>query len=331
MQSDRLKSRVVGSFYGCAIGDSLGMPVEMMSAEEILAMGGVSDFIAPVQKKIKGTRGLKAGDVTDDWALTNVVARSLIRCGEFDIHDIGLGHVEAYEKYTFGWGKSTADGMWYLLQYYNSRGEHGRRPGTWESKGEGNGVAMKVMPLAYWNAVKVETARWWGTSMEPFGYWDQVKAMGKLTHGPMGWIGAYAIGAVIMDIVMFDLRGSIYEKEWILERLIRRVRFMEAEVGVELSTKLEKLPDLSEIGVSGKVIDSVVRAIGIFIKNDDFREGMYEAVNGGGDTDSIASMVGGMMGAFGEEKIPEEWRERFGFAGELGEEFYNALTVDSRI
>jgi len=60
-------------------------------------------------------------------------------------------------------------------------------------------------------------------------------------------------------------------------------------------------------GTSCYCLESVPFAISVFFRHPtDFRAGIFEAVNAGGDTDSNASMVGALIGAnVGMTGIPE--------------------------
>jgi len=67
-----------------------------------------------------------------------------------------------------------------------------------------------------------------------------------------------------------------------------------------------------ENGVSGYVYHTVPIAIHAWLSNQrDFRAAIVSVVQCGGDTDSTAAIVGGIIGAaVGEEGIPDDWRER---------------------
>lgn len=64
-------------------------------------------------------------------------------------------------------------------------------------------------------------------------------------------------------------------------------------------------------GVSGYVIPTVLTALDIWrCHPDDYRAAITKAIAMGGDTDTVAAIVGGLVGArVGEEGIPIEWRQ----------------------
>jgi len=58
----------------------------------------------------------------------------------------------------------------------------------------------------------------------------------------------------------------------------------------------------------GYVLDSFNVAMECFVCEDDFEAGLIEAVNRGGDADTIGAICGGVAGAFyGFDAIPERW------------------------
>ena len=63
-----------------------------------------------------------------------------------------------------------------------------------------------------------------------------------------------------------------------------------------------------EIKTTGYAIDSLEASIWCFMNSSSYKECVLKAVNLGGDTDTIASIAGGMAGIYyGFETIPEEW------------------------
>ena len=347
-----LLSRVQGCLMGVAIGDAMGMPVEMMTPEEIkekVPGGQVTGFIDSIQRKIKDTQEYKAGTTTDDWQLTKVVAESLIRCEGYDQTDMTMAHIRALESTVMGWGTSTRVGIEQVRDYYDSRGTKGRHPSrapeaTVNSKGIsrgcGNGVAMKVMPIALAYALDYGTGAYFGFE------WDvvpQIKNLGKLTHPDVrSWSTAVALSYLLMTSLLKDqIIGGLTDEEMLNDciGMVRRVE--KINDGTGFASYLEKLKDrdllfgpiekLREvIGTSCFAPESVCFAIAVYLRNkNDFRAGILEAVNSGGDSDSTASMAGALIGSVvGLDGIPEEWRNftpTFLEAAELGQELLDTF------
>lgn len=79
------KDRIRGALYGVVVGDALGVPLEFMTAEEILAKYG-----APVREMISGGwLSVVPGEVTDDTQMTLAVAEGIAENPEMPIPAIG--------------------------------------------------------------------------------------------------------------------------------------------------------------------------------------------------------------------------------------------------
>lgn len=310
--------RIQGCLMGVAIGDALGMPVETMKRADIIALNGgrgVTCFIGPVQKRIWDTAGLKPGDTTDDWQLTRAVARSLIRCkGTIDITDCAKEHVSELNRSAFGWGRASQSAIEAIR-----RGERDPfqdpLPPAKPGKGCGNGVIMKIAPLAIASVITVgedpgEKLLWW-----------QCRRLGLLTHPDIrASIAAYAV-ALLMKYVALKPEMKGLNGEPFFDRIIGMIIDAESEEGGEhsVSERLQKMLrslDSSEIlrqavGNAYNALDTVGFVTGTFLRNPlDFRAGVLEAVNAGGDTDTNASIVGALIGLnCGLEAIPKEWRD----------------------
>ncbi len=144
MESAICRDKIEGMFLGVAIGDALGMPVEAMSLEEIRQKHGrIEEYLDPAGHKWFAGK-LKAGMWTDDTQLTLVIAESLIAKGRIDIDDLAKRHVIVL-KNSIGWGRSTRKAIERLRD-----GMHWSKSGFPEKFGEGtgNGVVMKISPIA---------------------------------------------------------------------------------------------------------------------------------------------------------------------------------------
>lgn len=344
-----LSSRVQACMMGVAIGDAMGMPVEMMTPEEIkekVPGGQVTGFIDSIQRRIKDTQEYKAGTTTDDWQLTKVVAESLIRCEGYDQTDMMMGHIRALESTVMGWGASTRVGIEQVRDYFDSRGTKGRHPSRAPeatinakgiSRGCGNGVAMKIAPFAIMLAIRYRAPHPWFSDLA-----KTITSLGMLTHpDPRATITAISLAKALV----FVLNNPSVDSTYLLDSLIHSCKSYESGFydgrnqvhdADTFTSRLEKLKDndlllgpiekLREVvGTSCFAPESVCFAIAVYLRNkNDFRAGILEAVNSGGDSDSTASMAGALIGSVvGLEGIPEEWHNftsTFLEAAELGQE-----------
>ena len=69
--------------------------------------------------------------------------------------------------------------------------------------------------------------------------------------------------------------------------------------------------DPPDIQGTGYVVQSLEAALWAFYHGNSFKEGCLLAVNLGDDADTTGAVYGQLAGAFyGEEGIPEDWREK---------------------
>lgn len=340
MVNRSMLERVQGSLMGAAIGDAMGMPWETLSAKQIfnLTQGlGVAGFSDPQQTRVSDTSNLKAGATTDDWQLTKVVARSLIRCRAWDKVDCAQEHVREYNCSLFGWGGTTTDAVREIKDGQRDVVSQMWRPEAPKGAGCGNGVAMKISPLAIFAALQ--------NGSLPQNYLANVcMDLGALTHpDPRASFAAFAAALVIAP----DLQTCVVDYEHDGKRLLEYVlgqvqrleqRFADFRFDADtLSARLGRIPNSlasaetvrQVVGSGFSALETVPFAIATFLRHPtNFRAGVLEAVNAGGDTDTNASIVGAMIGAnVGLSGIPEEWRKfrhEFGEAIDLGTQLYTS-------
>lgn len=320
---ERFEDKWLGCLFGVAIGDALGMPVETLTHDEILdATGGqgVRDYLDPIQTKVK--HQLRAGQTTDDTRLTLAVARSLIRQKRFDRADQIAELVACYLTDTVGWGKTTRDAANKFLEYlwkvkaFGLSAQALPYPQRVFGQGLGSGVAMKIAPLALWHAAR-----------DPRGETlaSDVLALGGLTHAdPRASEAALAVASAIHGVMQVPMThcNTIFAQHFVGGEVLERIVVQETgDPNVALpdgfsgrittalaNTKSAKM--LREaVGTGFNAMESVALALGIFMRHpDNFEAAVLEAVNAGGDTDTVASMVGAMVGAnVGFSHIPERF------------------------
>ena len=333
--NDLVCQRIQACFAGIYIGDPLGMAWEMKTPEEILAETGgqgVTGFSEPSQKYFLSKAGWKLGWPTDDWQLTAAVANAIIAAVKDSGADDGwlaalqnqmvAQHIAERNNSTVGWGKSSKNGIDNIIDGLRDPGEPLPVPKE-PNVGTGNGVAMKVSPLALFHSLVA--------SKDPrLGYLVRdVFDLGLLTHGDRrASISAYALALLMVKLVrtpidspatgMQETRRVLLPEVQRIESLCLRDRWQ----GDALSDRLERALQSSMLtdpvklrqttGTSCFCLESIPFVIATFLRwPTDFRQGVLEAVNAGGDTDSNAAMVGALIGLnSGLEAIPREWLER---------------------
>lgn len=321
---------VRGCYLGVGVGDALGVPVETMSHEAIMAAtggAGITGYVEPMQTRVRDTKGLPKGSTSDDTQLTLVTNHSLVQRRGFDIVDQGLCLVAEHERSTFGWGGTTTQAAIDIKRWRDSEGKEGRHPEcpapppTPEFPGIGSGVAMRIAPLAVYAL---------------FGRGDSDKAammflshamdLGLMTHGdPRASFAAVALGHAIAAFAEASvnpprarlrdtLPARIVAQVKDAERMYRHFRKNEDTLSGRLENAFALLDDpvtlRTKVNASFAAIDSVPFAIATALRHEhDFAAAVLEGVNAGKDTDTVGSMVGAMLGArVSEYGIPPQWQ-----------------------
>jgi ADP-ribosylglycohydrolase len=283
--------RATAALYGLALGDAMGMPSQTLDRLIIKERyGEITDFVDPFDDH-PVSRGLIAGQVTDDTEQTILLARRLIAnpapfdetgwaddllSWERDIQKRGLRDLL---------GPSTKRAVTALLAGVPSS-EAGK-------EGTTNGAAMRILPVGIATPL---------ASLE--GLVDRVEAVCRVTHHTGEAIaGAAAVAAVVSQ----GVAGASFETA--LETALETTRIGQCRghaKGVsDMASRIEAALDLArkgdpdviadKIGTSVASHQSVPMAFAIvrLAKGDPWRASLMAAMIGD-DTDTIGAMAAGM-------------------------------------
>jgi len=289
---EKSKSKYVGCMLGAAIGDALGKQNEGVAREYIIKRGLINDYGkapsgTPVDK-------LRPGDYTDDTEQMLVLAGSLIDNIGFNVTD--------FSKRIAKWGKDTVnDPIKRSMIGPASTLAFGRlnSGASWKESGSNIpscGSAMRVAPVGLY-----------------YNYLDDVESNAALSSIPTHNSKTSISGAVAVAIAV---RCIIDEKECadIIAETCARTSKYDACLSEKLRLSFNQRnndPDgvFSMLGTSYLALDTVPCAFYCFTRHFENPErAIIEAVNAGGDTDSIACITGALCGALhGSESFPERW------------------------
>lgn len=281
-----------GVLLGLACGDALGEPVEGWSADRIAAeYDTLTEFV--------GGR-VPPGGLTDDTEQALRLARSLVECGGFDPDDASRRFVEWFEGGAVGIGGLTRRVLGRIAD-----GEDWERASreAWEASPEGrnagNGSVMRCAPLA------VAYAR------DPDRLAAASRTSSKLTH----YDPRCVYGCEVLDrMIAGYLRGES-------EPLAGALSAVPDAAPDELVAALEPVPDGIDPGAlspTGYVVDTLQAATYHALTAADAEAAVVNAVNGGGDADTIGAVTGAIAGArFGAGELPDRWLAELDGAGEL--------------
>lgn len=286
-----------------AYGDAAGLPVETRTADYIGENYGVIAELIPTNENPFFGSAEQPGTWSDDTQLTLAVAKALIRAKGFDLATMAQTHLDAYDEtpeimrkgrmVKRGWGGSTTNAMDKLRE-----GVDPLHTGTID--GTGNGVLMKMAPLAFWQKARKTPVR---TAYE---HYDQLTnmthngAVARLTTRVHGDMLAYLLrDEYTKQQFMTVLEGSLALHEFEMREWGHRdgigPGFLRDQLKY-LYGDVTKETILSETDGKGFYApQTLAMAYGAFIAHDgEFTPAVYEAVNLGGDTDSLASIVASM-------------------------------------
>jgi ADP-ribosyl-[dinitrogen reductase] hydrolase len=280
-----------GSLLGLACGDALGRPVEFKSQRAIQEEHGtLTEMVG------NGTWNKPAGTVTDDTDQMLCIARSLAENEEFVPEDVARRFVEWYESGPFDIGNMTRD----ALSRLSGNEEAWREVGeelyedlrTQPNAGAGNGSVMRCAPIAV--AYKDDFNSLFKASVDS----------SRITHAdPRCTYGCALLNRVIAGL----LKGN----EGLDEAIEECREGADGEPGAdELFDAVEDVSDLKpdEVSGTGYVVDTLQASLHYALTAESFEEAVVNAVNGGGDTDTIGAVTGAVAGArFGESEIPHRW------------------------
>lgn len=289
------RDKVRGVFAGIAIGDALGMPVELWDHKKINDVYGyIKNYVSPT------TRNCEAGDTTDDTQLTLAVAESIIESnGNVDVDNIAKWHVKALSKGTMGWGSTTRNSVLNIKKGVNwpdsSKSDNPR-------SGVGNGIIMKVAPVGVLSAKTNDRS-----------IYQKIVDLSSITHHSKmaalsGIIHTKAIEFLLCDSVdRFNTADFIDYVAKLDDFSIDHLTDTEDNIVERMndlySSFLSQFLPMSVFSIIEKyrggcyVYESLPFSYALFLKNPYNIETLYDTVNAGGDTDSNASVVGGMLGA----------------------------------
>jgi ADP-ribosylglycohydrolase len=313
------RDRVIATFLGVAIGDALGKPVENFTPEKILERypntgGRITTYMSPTGHK--WFDGHQPGTWTDDCQLTLAVAKGLMEsCGlrGAPMSAQAKAHVEAFKQTTSGWGGTTREAVRNL-----SNGAHWSQSGiSAEGRGKGNGVVMKLAPVAIVVRQQHESLPFTTERLDYINKANQFVAdLTAMTHPTRMAIGAsfahframiHCLGDAFEPDIFVDFvsGGALYGNDY-------SQRFPEESSRID--ERLDKITEFAEPeeirqafgNGSCYCYDSLPFTYAFFLRNPASIESLYDCVSAGGDADSNGSMLASMLGArFGMKIFPE--------------------------
>ena len=291
IRNDR-ENKIYGGLFGLCVGDALGVPVEFSTREERKK--------DPVKEmRAYGTYHQPFGTWSDDTSLTVCLVDAINR--GYSIKKVAENFADFYEKgyftphgVVFDIGNSTRDSIIKICAGNNPKDCGGKT-----EIDNGNGSLMRILPVAFY-----------GKKLNGQELMKLTEEVSSLTHGH----NRSKLACIIyVEFAIQIILG--YEKEEALDRTIAFINHNCAEAYSDelrhfskiLSKEIVNVVE-DEIKSTGYVIDTLEAVLWTFFHTDGYRETILKAINLGGDTDTIAAIVGGIAGIYyGLNDIPKEW------------------------
>jgi len=291
--------QVRGMLYGLALGDALGWPAEPLSLGQI--------------REIYGSQGIQElpepALFTDDTQMTLAMAEALIEAGDRDLEGLMVSVSRRFVEWLHNPESYRAPGASCLYGASQlARGVPWREAGKLDSKG--CGAAMRVAPIGYLYQHDLPRLR------------EVAAATALATHRhPAAEIGAVA-GAYLVKLALDRLPPADFLPRLKGETLGLVADFDQALRRLEQGLKMSD-PEaaMSHIGEGWVAEEAVLVALYCFVKHPrDYLAAIRLAANTSGDSDSLASITGGISGAYlGEQALPPAWVKRLEKTMYLGE------------
>lgn len=285
----RRHEALAGVLIGTAVGDSLGLPMEGLSARRQRKL-----FPAPLRQRLIGPFGM----LSDDTEHTFMLAQSLLECPSD-----AVAFQRAFARRLRWWLVSLPAGVGFatlraILKLWVCVSPE--RSGVMSA---GNGPAMRSALLGVFFADDAEQRLRF------------VRASTRITHrDPRAEIAALAVTETAawmadrrddVDALLCSLSNLSELFEWTSLVATIRIRLMWEQ---PLTNFIHEMG--WSRGVSGYAFQTVPVAIyaALFHRND-FGTALAEVIACGGDSDTVAAITGALVGArVGVAGIPEPWR-----------------------
>lgn len=297
--SETLQDSALGCLMGALVGDATGATLEFLgrkptSTEVEQAMtlpgGGIMD-LAP-------------GQITDDGELTLCLAQALSESTVFDLETIAQFYAKWIDSSPFDIGMTTRNSLgcmsgpaWEEIDY---RPDYAvamtRAASRFCTESKANGSLMRITPLGIW-----------GHKLDDLTLAEYAQQDSQLSHPNPSCCHAVACYC----IAIANLLRQPGDRQNALDKV---ESWANTYANQEVSSWLKMAKDNIDIPYRpqiGFIKIAFTHAFRHLYQGSDYVSALRETLAGGGDTDTNACIVGGLMGAVsGLQSIPESMVER---------------------
>ena len=270
----------LGSLLGAFVGDAAGATLEFM---ELITP---ADLQRALEMRGGGIWQTAPGQITDDGEMALCLAHGLAQSPRFDLEAIARQYVRWVESHPFDIGNTTRNG----LSAYQHHDCDRQQPADCMTRAarrlnmgsKANGSLMRAAPLGIW-----------GAAIEDGQLAACAQQESSLTHpNESCWqaVACYVIAIAVLLRQPGDRQGAFNRAQtWAAANANEEVRDWLTLAGNDVPVPYAPLIGFVKIGF--------VHAFRHLRRGTPFSAAIAETLAGGGDTDTNACIVGGLVGA----------------------------------
>ncbi|MCK6545233.1 ADP-ribosylglycohydrolase family protein [Myxococcota bacterium] len=313
------EERVLGTVLGGTIGDAMGNPTEFMSMADIheeFGPKGVTEFV-----HWEHDDGRRFAPYTDDTQLAEVVLRALLDARGLELDATMTLMAQRFVEWSrapLGGhrspGRACLEGCRALASGVHWSIAGGPTAG-------GCGSVMRTYPFGLVLTDELARAEAWAVEHSKLTHRDPI-ALASCAAMALG-VAHLVRGARPADAVDEMVRAAARYSEVTAEMISRAAR--DATAGVPPSTTLDRLRGWA-------AHEAIAAAVYVLLRHaEDPRAAILEGANTPGDSDSIASIAGALVGAHtGVAALPPSWVRDVERSDELATLARRAAALDPR-
>lgn len=304
---------------GLAIGDAMGIPIELMPREELIEN-------PIIYMKSGGIHGQTKGTWSDETSMTLATMDSIINCCGISTEDMGNKLLEWLEnsKYTVASKRFDVEQTTLIAL---SRFEKYRNPyesGVDLDDSNGNGAIFRMLPIAYYC---------YSMQLKEVEIFNIVKKVCCITHAhEVSVLGCYIYVLYTIKLLEGKTKLEAY-------RDIQRKNYTEFSDNIInvynriLDKDIYRI-SLEAIRSTTYIVDTLEAVLWTILNTNSFNQAIIGAINLGNDTDAIGACTGGLAGIiYGIKSINSEWRldlKRYSYIRGICNEFDNILQANDK-
>lgn len=284
----------LGALLGACVGDAAGATLEFLGHPP-----SATEVQQAMQMPGGGIWQVAPGQITDDGELTLCLAQALSRCEQFDLEAIARFYAEWIRSTPFDIGYTTANSLgcfnnsdWLEICIAEGYARGMTRAAASRCMGsKANGSLMRAVPLGIWGYQLSEG--------ELVSYAIADSCLSHPNPSCCHAVAAYVLAIAHLLRVPGDRAGAFGRAEaWVQNHAVAEVQNW-----LQDARQHERVPYSPQ---DGFVKIAFTHAFRHLHQGTGYREAIRETLAGGGDTDTNACIVGGLIGAAdGVAEIPE--------------------------